>query len=286
MVENRTYSYFKEHIGNLVSKLFGRGSDIPWSAFPTLLISYPIKRAFINQFGIDKDVNPIVTVKEDQDMAVVTLLDGNTLYWPKEYALETISTLYKELLPNNPHNYLDLYTPNPNDVVFDIGACEGLFSLKIRHGVSQLHLFEPVKRACEGLYKTFEKEIKTGKVFIHEKILMDTNKEGVLKASTHSINITEFISDPSSTSSVMIATTLDELVEAHKISSVDLIKMDIEGAELQALMGGAQTLIKFKPDVLVCVYHRRKDLREITHFLAPMGYRFKTNGVLLMASAR
>ena len=286
MVENRTYSYFKEHIGNLVSKLFGRGNDIPWSAFPILLISYPIKRALMNQFGMNRDVNPIVTVKEDQDMAVVTLLDGNTLYWPKEYALETISTLYKELLPNNPHNYLDLYTPNPNDIVFDIGACEGLFSLKIRHSVSQLHLFEPVKRACEGLYKTFEKEIKTGKVFIHEKILMDTNKEGVLKASTHSINITEFISDPSSTSSVMIATTLDELVEAHKISSVDLIKMDIEGAELQALMGGAQTLIKYKPDVLVCVYHRRKDLREITHFLAPMGYRFKTNGVLLMASAR
>ena len=286
MVENRTYSYFKEHIGNLVSKLFGRGSDIPWSAFPTLLISYPIKRAFINQFGIDKDVHPIVSAKEDQDMTEITLLDGNTLYWPKEYALDTISILYKELLLENPHSYLNFYTPNPNDVVFDVGACEGYFSLKILHNVSQLHLFEPVERACEGLCKTFEKEIQTGKVFIHKKILMDTRKQGILKTNSDSIYTTGFVSDSSPSGEMVTTATLDELVEAHKISSVDLIKMDIEGAELQALMGGTQTLIKFKPDVLVCVYHRRKDLREITHFLAPMGYRFKTNGVLLMASAR
>ena len=39
-----------------------------------------------------------------------------------------------------------------------------------------------------------------------------------------------------------------------------LIKMDVEGAELQALRGAKQTLQKYKPKLLVACYHREEDL--------------------------
>lgn len=38
------------------------------------------------------------------------------------------------------------------------------------------------------------------------------------------------------------------------------IKMDIEGSELRALCGMEQTIIKYKPKLYVCAYHRNEDL--------------------------
>lgn len=38
------------------------------------------------------------------------------------------------------------------------------------------------------------------------------------------------------------------------------IKMDIEGSELRALCGMKQTIIKYKPKLYVCAYHRNEDL--------------------------
>jgi FkbM family methyltransferase len=50
------------------------------------------------------------------------------------------------------------------------------------------------------------------------------------------------------------------------------IKMDIEGAEPDAIAGGAQLLEKHKPVVVACLYHRSEHLWQIPlliHFLAP-----------------
>lgn len=41
---------------------------------------------------------------------------------------------------------------------------------------------------------------------------------------------------------------------------VTFIKMDIEGAELKALEGARQTIIKHRPKLYVCAYHRNEDM--------------------------
>lgn len=70
--------------------------------------------------------------------------------------------------------------------------------------------------------------------------------------------------------------TIDKLVQQNNINPA-VIKMDIEGAELEAVYGAAETVRTFKPIMLISVYHRPDDLFEIKPFLSSLnpGYKFK-----------
>lgn len=62
---------------------------------------------------------------------------------------------------------------------------------------------------------------------------------------------------------------LDDLVLEHGPS---FIKMDIEGAETDALKGAAGSIQQFKPVLFVCLYHRQEHLWEVPlliHSLSP-----------------
>lgn len=48
---------------------------------------------------------------------------------------------------------------------------------------------------------------------------------------------------------------------------ISLIKMDVEGAELNALKGAIKTMEKFKPVLALSAYHRKEDLITIPQFI-------------------
>ena len=59
-------------------------------------------------------------------------------------------------------------------------------------------------------------------------------------------------------------------------ASVDFIKMDIEGAESEALEGAKQTIRAFHPKLAISVYHKLDDFWTIPKYIDQlgMGYRF------------
>ena len=49
---------------------------------------------------------------------------------------------------------------------------------------------------------------------------------------------------------------------------IDYIKYDVEGAEAEALQGSERTILRDKPSLLVSLYHRSRDIFELTNELA------------------
>ncbi len=66
---------------------------------------------------------------------------------------------------------------------------------------------------------------------------------------------------------VVDVTTLDSLMRG---TNPDYIKMDIEGAELDALTGTKETLVRDKPVLAISIYHRSSDLWTIPNLIKSM----------------
>lgn len=69
---------------------------------------------------------------------------------------------------------------------------------------------------------------------------------------------------------------LDEYVEKHNLN-VGLIKVDIEGAEQDFLKGAEKTIKKYRPSLLISIYHNPSDFFNIKPLIESwnLGYKFK-----------
>ena len=63
------------------------------------------------------------------------------------------------------------------------------------------------------------------------------------------------------------AVSIDEFVAEQSIEKVDFIKLDIEGAELEVLRGAKYTLKKHRPQLAICIYHKKEHLFQIPLYL-------------------
>ncbi len=61
---------------------------------------------------------------------------------------------------------------------------------------------------------------------------------------------------PGVTSVQFPATTVDQIVSDLKLDRLDLIKMDIEGAEPLALLGAETAIQRFRPQLAISIYHQ------------------------------
>ena len=71
---------------------------------------------------------------------------------------------------------------------------------------------------------------------------------------------------------------MDEYVEAHKINKIDMMKIDIEGAEFDALSGADNILKKFTPEIIMeinpfLLNRRKMNSIVITTLLVNYGYK-------------
>lgn len=138
-------------------------------------------------------------------------------------------------------------------VVVDIGANIGFFTVIAaqRVGASgSVFVFEPEPANFGFLKKTCELNRFTH-VTLDQRAVSDTRGKSALYITPENTGAYSLVDNRKTGSSIPIETeTLDTILTSHNISSVDIIKMDIEGAELNALQG-METIIKASPNVIM-----------------------------------
>ena len=65
--------------------------------------------------------------------------------------------------------------------------------------------------------------------------------------------------------------TIDETIEALGLDAVNFIKMDIEGAELEALKGAEGSIRRHRPKLAISLYHRPEDFTDIPRYIDSLG---------------
>lgn len=135
-----------------------------------------------------------------------------------------------------------------DSVFFDIGANVGYFSLLAATKVTEgyIHSFEPDKPTF-----AYSDSIRT----INQLTNWTTNNVGVgertetLYYQLGYSSTTGFISDTGGEATHIVS--LDEYVTQHKITKLDLIKIDVEGYGGHVLRGATKVIHELKPAILM-----------------------------------
>jgi FkbM family methyltransferase len=82
--------------------------------------------------------------------------------------------------------------------------------------------------------------------------------------------------DPNGPKSSISTISIDDFVRQQGIDRIDLIKMDIEGAEYSALVGAAESIRRFRPKLAISAYHSIDDLYRLLLYINQLnlGYSF------------
>lgn len=209
----------------------------------------------LNYSFVDEMEKSYVQVFRDDEGMMYLLHNGEKMYFPRNWTEQMIReyylTIMEEQYKDSPHCYLTQeLLAQKYDTIVDIGGAEGVFALDMIEHTKKIYIFEAETYWKEPLEKTFMPW--RNKVIVIPKYVSNKHNN--------------------------IYTTLDYELSGEKI---DLIKMDVEGAEIDVLKGAIGVCEANKSmRLLICVYHYAQQYEEIKQYLS--GYEIKErHGYLL-----
>ncbi|MDZ7792824.1 MAG: FkbM family methyltransferase [Spirochaetia bacterium] len=215
-------------------------------------------------------------------------LAGLTFRLNMEYAPASIDTLI-DLWIDSAHMGLPGFRAQENDTVLDIGANEGFYTLRMKHEnpTARVLAVEPISSTYQLLTTNLALNHCTrSQVYpvhaaaaagqLHVEMFHHAHVPTI--SSAHISQLDQPWIKPSSLQKELVeAFSLDEICRSAGFKRVDLIKIDVEGAEIEVLQGAQEILGRASRIVLEWHSSALKDA-AIT-FLQKRGFR------LLLAEA-
>jgi FkbM family methyltransferase len=179
----------------------------------------------------------------------------------------------------------------PNMVFFDIGAHVGFYSIQAakREETIKIYAFEPIPQTFDMLKKNILLN-NVDNIHPYNVGFLDVNEDvdfyfnPIMSGNASARNLSG-INSKKITSKVV---SLDNFLLENEISSIDIIKCDIEGGELLVFRGGLDSLKKNLPIIFTEMLRKWSEKfnyhpNEIIQLLAGLGYRcFTASGEKLI----
>jgi FkbM family methyltransferase len=169
-------------------------------------------------------------------------------------------------------DYIKLKEKLKNSTIIDCGAYIGdsAFIFEKELNPKEIICIEPDEKNYEILLENIklnnlENKIKAIKIAVGNK---ETKGNSILCGESAAYIVETEKGEVS-------ISTIDNLIFRLYISNVGLIKMDIEGYELPALRGAKETIQKFKPILIISIYHKGQDFFEIPAYLKEIVPEYK-----------
>lgn len=179
-----------------------------------------------------------------------------------------------------PHDY-------ENEIFVDVGCYDGLSAAFFNDwckGKGFSYCFEPDKTNIERIHRILKNKGITTYELIDKGVWSEVGKLGFVSTG----NSVSHVSDDENAGSIDVV-SLDSVLSDKRVT---FIKMDIEGAELEALKGAKRIIEEQKPKLAICVYHKPQDIWELPELILEYNkdyqfyirhYSYKDNETVLYA---
>lgn len=172
-------------------------------------------------------------------------------------------------------SYFDssVFMPRENEIFVDAGAYQGETAIEFSKWCptyNKIYCFEPDSQNFHML-KTNLQTVDISNVECLNVGL--SNESATLQFERSGDDGTGSHLAPDGSTTIQV-NSLDNILNGQPVT---YIKMDIEGAELDALEGAKETITKYTPRLAICIYHKPEDVYTIPLYLLSLvpDYHFK-----------
>src|SRR5438105_5917928 len=167
--------------------------------------------------------------------------NGLTFYWLGPVSGGLGGGVSQELDPEHPHFYnsppIHLH---PSSLVLDVGACDGLFALRVtkHREVARVVCFEPSPRTADFLARAAKLNGVADRIKI-EVLAVGKNSREVFFTNLSSPEGNHVLTEAGAGATKVRQVSIDDYCRENsiKLRSVDLIKVDAEGADVDVIKG-------------------------------------------------
>lgn len=254
-------------LSSILAKASFQEVDCDWGA----LVRQPVDvSALVAE--IDRLAASYKVVGRDEALGIVQIETPTRSYWVKEEGRGMDGRrLIGFLLAEQEYNAkgIPASAVRPGDVVLDVGAHIGTFTdLALRQGASKVIQLEPDPVNVECLRRNFKAEIEAGRVVLVPEGAW--SKEDTIEFSTGVGNSgmgSMVLSEQGAQKLKVRVRPIDQMLPEIGVTRIDYLKMDIEGAERDALKGAEATLRRDKPRIHMDANHLPNDTKELPALL-------------------
>ncbi len=231
--------------------------------FKEVLFLNEYRLAYSNYYYDNKEeirinINQLLDIVDDEDSfnCIYKIVEG----W---FDFEFPYTEYLKIKSDLQYFVKDIIKLSDNEKFVDVGAYTGdtinVFLEQCSYKFEKIYAFEIDTKIAEILQNNIQKlDISLqDKIKIFQNGLYNEYKKMKISAGDSSSCI-QYEGEEE-----VVVDRLDSVISEE----VTLIKMDIEGAELDALQGATETIQKYKPKLAICIYHNPAHMWEIPLYI-------------------